>query len=100
MAALWYHGAMSEDEKTLYTVAEAATELGLDRSTILRQIKRGILPAKKLGHIWTIVRSELERYRETHLGKRGVTSPAHPLYGKRGGGGWRKGRRRARGGAG
>jgi len=73
------------------TVTQAAERLGLHRDTLLRQIKRGSLHAKRLGSVWTISAVEVERYRHTHQGKQGVASPDHPLHGRRGGGGRRKG---------
>ena len=52
------------------TLNEAALELGLDASTLRRQIARGSLRARKVGPVWTVTRPELARYRAEHLGKR------------------------------
>jgi len=52
------------------TLNEAAAELGLETSTLRRQIGRGSLRARKVGPVWTVTRRELERYRAEHLGKR------------------------------
>jgi excisionase family DNA binding protein len=81
---------MSDDAPTMLTVSQAAERLGLDRSTLLRQITRGTLHATRLGSVWVITPAEVERYRHAHLGKVGVASPDHPLHGRRGGGGRRK----------
>lgn len=53
------------------TVTEAASSLGLSRSTLLHQIKNGAIKATKVGPIWTITEREVERYRRESLGKRG-----------------------------
>ncbi len=74
----------------MFTVSQAAARLGLHRTTLLRQITRGSLHAKRLGSVWVISAAEVERYRHTHQGKQGVASPDHPLHGRRGGGGRRK----------
>lgn len=85
-----YPIGMADDAPTMLTVSQAAERLGLDRSTLLRQIARGTLHATRLGSVWVITPAEVERYRHTHLGKVGVASPDHPLHGRRGGGGRRK----------
>jgi len=85
-----YHGGMDTGETDMLTVTQAAARLGLQRATLLRQITRGTLHAKRLGSIWVIAAAEVERYRHTHQGKTGFASPDHPLHGKRGGGGRRK----------
>ena len=38
----------------MYSVSEAATRLGLDRSQIRRLLKDGIIEGKKLGHYWVV----------------------------------------------
>ncbi len=81
---------MEDEGKDMLTVTQAAEKLGLHRDTLLRQIQRGSLHAKRLGSIWVIAAAEVERYRHTHQGKTGVASPDHPLHGKRGGGGRRR----------
>jgi excisionase family DNA binding protein len=85
-----YARDMGDGETDMFTVTQAAERLGLHRTTLLRQITRGILHAKRLGSVWVISAAEVERYRHTHQGKVGVSSPDHPLHGKRGGGGRRK----------
>lgn len=69
----------------MLTVTQTAAVLGLNRNTVLRQITRGALYAKRLGSIWVVSPAEVERYRHTHLGKDGFASPDHPLHGTRGG---------------
>lgn len=75
-----YHGCM-EDE--LLTVTQAAERLGLHRDTLLRQIAKDVLHAKRLGSIWVVSGAEVERYRHAHRGKHGFASPDHPLHGPR-----------------
>ncbi len=67
----------------LVTVTQAAERLGLHRDTLLRQIARGVLQAKRLGSIWVVTGAEVERYRREHLGKHGFASPDHPRHGLR-----------------
>jgi hypothetical protein len=77
------------------TLQELAAKLGLAGAGSLRsQIARGMLAAEKIGTgqhgIWVVTDAEAERYARENHGRVGVASPAHPLYGKRGGGGRRK----------
>ena len=67
----------------MVTVTQAAERLGLHRDTLLRQIAKGVLHAKRLGSIWVVSGAEVERYRHTHLGKHGFASPDHPGHGLR-----------------
>ena len=60
------------------TLAEAAVELGLEASTLRRQIGRGALRARKVGPVWTVSRRAVERYRLEHLGKRAGGRPNSP----------------------
>jgi hypothetical protein len=53
------------------TLAEAAAELGLAPATLRSQIRYKALAARRVGPIWTVSRKEIERYRETSLGKSG-----------------------------
>jgi excisionase family DNA binding protein len=53
------------------TVTEAAASLGVNRSTLLHQIKNGAIKATKVGPIWVLTEREVERYRTVSLGKRG-----------------------------
>lgn len=78
-----------EDE--LLTVTQAAERLGLHRDTLLRQIGKGVLHAKRLGSIWVVSGVEVERYRHAHRGKHGFASLDHPLHGRRGSKGERSG---------
>jgi excisionase family DNA binding protein len=57
------------------TLAQAAAALGLDASTLRRQIARGSLRARKVGPVWTVTRPEVERYRAAHLGRRANRQP-------------------------
>jgi hypothetical protein len=60
------------------TLNEAAKELGLDASTLRRQIANGRLKAVRVGppndpnrYVWMVTPAELKRYREQSLGKAG-----------------------------
>ena len=57
------------------TLTEAAEDLGLDASTLRRQIANGVLRARKLGPIWTVTPAEVARYRARHLGRFGRPGP-------------------------
>jgi len=69
-------------------VTEAADALGIQPGAVRDAIARGRLTAIRKGGgeqragFLLIERSEIERYRQEHLGKRGVAHPSHPLYGK------------------
>lgn len=52
------------------TLNEAAALLGLSPDTLRVQVNNGRLKAKKLGPIWTVTPSEVERYRRESLGQR------------------------------
>ena len=58
------------------TLAEAAADLGLDTSTLRRQIARGSLRARKVGPVWTVSRREVDRYRAASLGRHQNRKPA------------------------
>lgn len=69
-------------------VSEAAEALGIKPGAVRDAIARGRMQAIRKGGgneragFLLIERTEVERYRTEHLGKRGVGSPSHPLYGK------------------
>jgi len=75
-------------EMPFMNVSEVAEELGIKPGTVRDAIARGRLNAIRKGGgteragFLLIERTEVERYRAEHLGKRGVGSPSHPLYGK------------------
>ena len=58
------------------TLTEAAASLGLDASTLRRQVARGSLRARKVGPVWTVTKREVERYRSIHLGRKANRPPA------------------------
>ncbi len=68
-------------DEELLTVTQAAERLGLHRDTLLRQMAKGVLHARRLGSIWVVTGAEVERYRREHLGKHGFASPDHPSHG-------------------
>lgn len=54
----------------MLTLAEAAARLGLSPSTLLTQVQRGRLKARKVGPIWTVSEREIARYAAESRGKR------------------------------
>jgi hypothetical protein len=62
----------------LVPLSRAALELGLDPSTLRRQIALGRLAAEKIGggRDWYVSAAEVERYRSENLGR--VGRPAGP----------------------
>jgi excisionase family DNA binding protein len=58
---------ISENEDWL-TVTQAATQLGLNRRTVWQQINNGILAASRLGSMWVITTTEVDRYAREHRG--------------------------------
>jgi excisionase family DNA binding protein len=64
------HRKWSEIKRHL-TISEAALQLGLAPATLRAQIRNGRLEATKVGPIFLVQRSELERYRRDSLGKVG-----------------------------
>lgn len=69
-------------------VGETASALGITPGSVRKAIADGKMQAirkgggKERAGFLLIERTEIERYRKEHLGKRGVGSPSHPLYGK------------------
>ncbi len=53
------------------TTKEAAAILGVTAATLRQQIANGRLRATKLGRDWSLTRREVERYRESSLGRPG-----------------------------
>jgi excisionase family DNA binding protein len=53
------------DEETL-TLPEAARELGIAHVTLWRMVKAGRVATVKLGPVYGITRTELERFRRVH----------------------------------
>ncbi len=68
-------------------VSEVAEELGIKPGTVRDAIARGRMQAIRKGGgneragFLLIERTEMERYRREHLGKRGVAAVTHPLHG-------------------
>ena len=50
------------DERLVYTVEEVARRLGLGRSATYDAIRRGQIPARRIGRRILIPRAELERW--------------------------------------
>lgn len=64
---------MGEDEeRTVFTVAEAARELGISENTVKGAIKRGVIQVQRMSpRLNLIAAAEIEKYRRERLGKRG-----------------------------
>jgi len=74
----------------MFTLAEAAAQLGVAHDTLRRQIRLGVLPAQKMGKQWVVTAEALTAYDAHRKGPRGFALEDHPLHGKRGGGGRKK----------
>jgi excisionase family DNA binding protein len=59
----------------MFTLTEAAVELGISAATLRHQVQGGRLAARLFGKTYVISTDELERYRATSLGKPG--RPSH-----------------------
>ena len=55
----------------LLTLTDAAQRLSLTPDTLRQQIRNGSLKASKLGRDWFVSPSEIERYRQDTLGRKG-----------------------------
>ncbi|MGI8546824.1 MAG: helix-turn-helix domain-containing protein [Gemmatimonadaceae bacterium] len=78
------------DEEVL-SLKQAAERLNLSPVTLSEQARKGVLKATMIGRSYAVTASEVERYRQEHLGQRtGFQNPTHPFHGKRGGGGRRR----------
>ncbi len=55
---------MSEADRKLFSVAEAAAELGVTRARVNQLIDSGVLPAQKVGRSYVIGAEELEKARQ------------------------------------
>lgn len=68
-------------KRNFMTVQEAATALGLTASTVRGAIHRGTLKAQKLGLRLNVIHAtEVERYRQEHLGTQGWPWRRGPEY--------------------
>lgn len=54
----------------VYTLNQAAEELGVSASTLRNQVNAGRIAATKVGNVWTIASDEVARYRRESLGQR------------------------------
>ncbi|MDQ6905525.1 MAG: hypothetical protein M3176_01725 [Chloroflexota bacterium] len=68
-------------------VSEVAEEMGIQPGAVRDAIARGRMAAIRKGGggqragFLLIEKTEVERYRREHLGKRGLGSASHPLHG-------------------
>lgn len=53
------------------TLADLATRLGVDTSTLRHQIRNGRLAAVKFGPVWTVTEKEATRYAAASVGRPG-----------------------------
>ena len=83
---------MKLGEHEVLTLSQAADRLGVSRKTLVAQAKKGVLRATLTGNVYLLTGTEIERYRDQHLGKHGFANPSHPMHGKQGPGHRRKAR--------
>jgi hypothetical protein len=57
--------------KNLFTLVEAAAELGASVAAIRGAADRGTLRVDRVGRMRVVTRAEIERYRRNHLGRVG-----------------------------
>lgn len=62
--------------KTLYTLEEAAAELGVTVYATRAAASRGRLRTEKLGNLRIVTKREIERYRRENLGNVGQPAKA------------------------
>jgi hypothetical protein len=77
---------MEVGDDEVLTLAEAAERLGVQRASLAKQARRGVLKARLAGNVYLITGRALKDYERDHLGKSGFASPDHPLHGKPRGG--------------
>lgn len=58
----------------LYSLAEAAEQLGLTVHALRRAADRGVLRTERIGPLRVVTAEEVERYRREHKGKVGLAS--------------------------
>jgi len=66
------HRALPRLSDNVLTVDELADYLRVHRSTIYRLLKRGALPAFKVGSDWRFHRESIDRWREQQQGTPGL----------------------------
>lgn len=66
-----YSAGMKIGDTEVLTISQAAQRLGLDRTTLVRQAKKGKLRATMTGAFYLVTVEEVERYRRENLGKPG-----------------------------
>ena len=62
MGALCVGSAMDQVDKTYLTVDEVASRFGVNVSTVYRLVKRGRLPAFRVGKQWRFSQARLEEW--------------------------------------
>jgi excisionase family DNA binding protein len=70
-------GAKSLGEK-LYSLVEAAELLGLSPATLRRQAIKDKLRAIKIGSVWVVTKSEVDRYGKENKGRGRRTDLSEP----------------------
>ena len=55
----------------LLSTAEVARRLGIHHYSVNRLIRRGLLPAQKIGKTWAVEEEDAERLARSYRGKRG-----------------------------
>lgn len=58
----------------IYSLGEAAEQLGITQQTLRIQAKAGKIKARKIGTVWVVDEPAIEAYRATSLGRPGRRS--------------------------
>lgn len=61
----FFDGREQERTYEFLTPAEVMEELGIGRNTFYRLVNSGELPAFRIGKLWRVKRSELEKWKST-----------------------------------
>ena len=50
---------MSHDTEEILTIEDVSDILKISKEAVYQNVRRGTIPAKKIGHQWRIIRSQL-----------------------------------------
>ena len=73
-----YRALRAQKVKTmseLKSIKKAAEELGVTPSALYQALRRGTLQAKVVGGVYILTPEQIEKYRESHLGKKSAGRP-------------------------
>lgn len=62
---------MEMGEVVLLPLREAAHRIGVSRTTLQKQARKGVLRAVLIGNQWLVTTQEIDRYAREHKGKQG-----------------------------